>query len=132
MTAKMVIQNYDHANNIVRREASMTLAAAASGTARWMMFQKAKLHAIHLRNEVAGTTAGAASGVTISVIGTATTSVGQATFSTGAAATTTTVEFSTTTINARGGVLLTKGADATMVVDAVIEYQVLPGALQSP
>lgn len=116
---------YDHSNHVVRREA---FAAGAAGTGvknRTMTFQKGRVKAAHFKVRTAGTAAGFTGAV---VHGT--TTIGTQTFGTAAANSTFSLEATSpgNDGDAFDDIHAVIAGDNTGVVDAVYEYEVLPGA----
>lgn len=120
---------YDHPNCVVRREktANNVTGIASTTFQKILFFQKAKLKAVHSLVVTAGTNA--AAGVDIYV---GTTSVGAITHGTDAANSFNTSGELNIEIAAQSYVdLRGKANSATMVNSYVIEYEVLPEAVQT-
>ncbi len=133
MTKKSM--SYDHPAYLVREIGAVTaLAGNANLTAKYVAFTNMLLKSATIVVVVAGTStgaAGASTGFTFSIHGTATTSVGYAQFGSAAAYVTTTniiLANGTKTLLA-GEVLEAKsGSDAVIVADVAYEMVILPGA----
>lgn len=124
---------YDHPNVIVRREFSMHVLAATVNLQYFRTFQAAKLFGVHGKVLIAGTGANTTSGIRIDLVGTSTSSIGNIDFSTNSVAYETSVTFGvgTQTMIAGGGINIVKRTEATGVFNVVLEYEVLPDAVQT-
>ena len=124
---------YDHPNVIVRREFSMHVLAAVNNLQYFRTFQRAKLFGLHGKVLVKGTSATTTSGVEIALVGTATSSIANMDFTTNAIGYETSVTFGagTQTMIAGGGINLIKRNEAVLVATIVLEYEVLPDAVQT-
>lgn len=123
--------DYANSNCAIRRECPMeTVAGAAAVSAKFSVFQKSKLVAVHAVVSVAGTSAGAGNSL---VITHGTTAIGTFTLGTSTAG----ASFSLTgtnlnrTLASFDRVTATNGTDATGRAIVIYEYQVLPDATQS-
>lgn len=124
---------YDHPAYIVPFLVSKNAAAGASASkAKFVAFTSMLAKSATAVVTVAGTTTGAAAGITFNHIsGTTTTSVGQITVGTGVAFTTTTnvVLASGTAVLAQGDLLQgDSGADATLDAEIAYEFLIQPRA----
>lgn len=119
---------YDHPNHIVRREMAKTSTAGATAVLRFAHYQAIRVKAVHFVAITAGTSD---TGVQVIVAGTQTTT---STNGTATAGSTRTVLFGTANNptgvahSALTAITITNAVDATAVYEAIVEYEVTPGA----
>lgn len=127
---------YDHPGYIVRREAPMgEMGGANQAYAKFAVFQKSRLNAIHYTVTVAGTSAANNTQVINKISGTTTTALGTMTAGTNAAGNR--IDSATLTNNANailnpGDIVqMNQGADIVGKGAVVVEYEALPDAVQT-
>jgi hypothetical protein len=117
---------YDHPNCIVRREASFLTTAGAAGVgARFCMFQKIKLKAVH----AAVVTAGTSASTNTLIVKNGTTALGTMTLGTSTAGALVNSATLNTEIASMSVLSVTNGADVVGVAMVSYEYEVQPDAV---
>ena len=117
---------------LIQRQVCLQGKEDPSGSVYWRTFAAVRVRGFHLVVNQKGTTTGAAAGYTVfglgATIGTA--SIGQLTAGTNA------VDYAahgtvTTTLAANEGLRFTKGVDASLIGNIVLEYETLKTAVMS-
>jgi len=118
--------SYDHPTYITRQSAQVFCPAVAASTSanKFLAFTAMKIKSINMAVQIAGTSTAAGYDIR-----NGTTSVGAFTLGTAAVATFGT-EFNTDITLASGGYVnfVTKAESATLAAQAVVEFEIIPGA----
>jgi len=117
---------------LIQRQVCISGKEDAGGSLYWRTFAAVRVRGWHCVVNQAGTTDGAGAGYTVFGLGATigTSSLGQLTVGTNA------VDYAahgtaTTTLAANEGLRFTKGADASLIGNIVVEYEILKSAVMS-
>lgn len=116
---------YDHPQYLAHEQLNASLSGSG-GVGRFAVFTDARAKSVTLKPSTGGTSNDITTLVAID--GTTTSTLATATFGSGATAGTNIACASNVTVSTNGYLQITKGTDATLVLQAAIELEVVPRA----